>query len=887
MTARDTTPNDEPTLPFASPTHEQTHAEPDSQPDSQPDTKPDIEPGSGPDDDSTNDGSTMYEEPTAEVVQPTGPEAPADDPTGDVVKITDGAGNRAGDRAGNRAHHRARTRPMPRDASGGSVAAGAGATIGPYTLERKLGEGGFGVVYLAQQTEPVKRAVALKVIKRGMDTDSVVARFNAERQALAVMDHPGVAKVLDAGTTPDGLPFFVMEYVAGDGIARYADKAGLSIADRVGLLIQVCEAVQHAHQKGIVHRDLKPQNILVAEQDDRAAVRVIDFGIAKALDHKLTEQTFVTEEGLIIGTPEYMSPEQAGTAGIDIDTRTDVYALGVVLYELLTGHLPFDAKSLRSAGYYEIQRIIREVEPPRPSTRLSTLGEHNADSTEHDIAERRKTDPTRLRRTLRADLDWVVMKCLEKDRERRYATAAELAEELRRYLSDEPVNAGPPSVAYRTSKFVKRHKAGVAGGGLLAATVASAAIVSTVFWTREVAALEREQDARQSAERERAVAESVNDFLNDDLLGAPDPLADGPDVRVVDVLRRARTSIAERFEDQPAVRARVLGTLGEAFVNIGSNADAIPLLADARRQFQELDLEASPKARAVGLALGEALWRNDRFDEGLPIIESVLATWTEAEADDELHLLARLQYANALKYTGELDRAEQLYIVLADDHTRLFGADAASTHWVLYDLALVDVERGKAARDADNDADADRLLRSGLNQMRAAYEGLLAAAGPFDPRTITAASEVAAQLNRLNDFTEAEPLYRDTVAALRTRFGDDHFRTRLTLVNFGRLQQKQSKHTEAIDLLEEGLAGYRKDPGPVSADTVVITRFLAESYEAVGQPGGAIDLLERSYDECVQAGNERLARSNAARLAETHQRVGNTQAADRWRALAE
>jgi len=829
-------------------------------------------------DDQDRNGS---EQVTADVGAPaTGDGAPteAETLTGEVVPAT-GPGAGADDA----------TRPS---ASGSNrLALGVGSVVGPYTLTDRLGEGGFGVVFLADQTAPVKRRVAFKVIKRGMDTDAVVSRFEAERQALAVMDHPGVAKVLDGGTTPEGLPYFVMEYVAGEAIAAYCDRRSLSLEERVGLFIQVCEAVQHAHQKGIVHRDLKPANILVAERDGAATAKVIDFGIAKALDQRLTEKTFFTEEGLIIGTPEYMSPEQAGMAGVDIDTRTDVYALGVVLYQLLTSQLPFDAKSLRSAGYHEIQRIIREVAPPRPSTRLSTLAVEGSEAGSHDptqsrVAQQRRTDPSRLRRRLRADLDWVVMKCLEKDRDRRYSTATELADELRRFLGNEPLIAGPPSVGYRLSKFVRRHRAGVAGGGVIAATVIGAAVVSSVFWGREAAAREREAEARQTAERERAVAETVNDFLNNDLLGAPDPLADGPDVRVVDVLRRATDRIEARFADEPVVRARVLGTLGEAFVNIGSPGEAIPLLESARANFAALDLEASPKARAVGLALSEALWRRDRFDEALPIAEAVLATWPAGDPGERAYLDAQLQYANALKYAGRIDEAEALYTELAEGFAGLAGPDAAETWWVRYDLALIDVERYKAARAEGRAEDADRFIRSGLAQMRAAHVGLRGAVGPDDPRTITAASEVAAQMNRLDMLAEAEPLYREVIAAMRDRLGDDHFRTLLTLVNFGRLQQKRGAHAEAVALLEEGLAGFREDPGPASPDTLLVTRFLAESLEAVNQPGGAIDLYERAHAECVAAGETARSAAIAGRLADLHGRLGNAAAAERWRAVS-
>jgi serine/threonine protein kinase/predicted negative regulator of RcsB-dependent stress response len=341
--------------------------------------------------------------------------------------------------------------------------------IGPYRILEQLGEGGMGLVYLAEQEKPIHRRVALKVIKLGMDTKEVIARFETEREALALMSHPNVAKVFDAGSTSDGRPYFAMEYVPGVSIAEYCDMHRLNTDERLQLFMDVCEAVQHAHQKGIIHRDLKPSNVLVMVQDNKPVVKVIDFGVAKATQHRLTERTIFTEQGQLVGTPGYMSPEQASLTALDVDTRTDIYALGVLLYELLAGARPFDDRVLREAGLAEIQRIIREVDPPKPSTRFSSLG---ADSTL--VAHNRRTEPRTLARELRGDLDWIVMKCLEKDRTRRYATANGLALEIRRHLNDEPVLAGPPRVTYRMRKFVRRNRATVGATIVLFATVALA-----------------------------------------------------------------------------------------------------------------------------------------------------------------------------------------------------------------------------------------------------------------------------------------------------------------------------------------------------------------------------------------------------------------------------
>ncbi len=351
-------------------------------------------------------------------------------------------------------------------AAAGPLSEGPGTRIGPYKLLQLIGEGGFGSVFLAEQETPFRRRVALKIIKLGMDTRAVIARFEAERQALAMMDHPNIAKVLDAGATDSGRPYFVMELVRGVPITEYCDAANLTAAERLALAVPVCHAVQHAHQKGIIHRDLKPSNILVTLHDGKPVPKVIDFGIAKATASRLTEKTLFTEHRQMIGTPAYMSPEQAEMSGLDIDTRADVYSLGVLLYELLTGATPFDTRQLLERGYAEIQRVIREVEPPKPSTRVSTLGEGLA-----GVAARRGTEPRRLGLLLRGDLDWIVMKALEKDRTRRYDTAVGLAEDIGRHLRGEAVVAAPPSAGYRVRKFLRRNRGTVAAGAAIAAAL--------------------------------------------------------------------------------------------------------------------------------------------------------------------------------------------------------------------------------------------------------------------------------------------------------------------------------------------------------------------------------------------------------------------------------
>ncbi|HEX2099768.1 MAG TPA: serine/threonine-protein kinase, partial [Candidatus Synoicihabitans sp.] len=385
--------------------------------------------------------------------------------------------------------------------------------IGPYKLMQKIGEGGFGVVWMAEQQEPIRRRVALKIIKSGMDTKEVIARFGAERQALALMEHPNIARVFDAGATATGRPYFVMELVRGVAITRYCDNHQLTPEARLGLFIAVCQAVQHAHQKGIVHRDLKPSNILVTLNDAVPVPKIIDFGIAKATGIQLTDTTVFTQFHAFLGTPAYTSPEQMEMSGLDMDTRSDIYSLGVLLYELLTGRPPFDPEALAKSGLEAMRRTIREVDPPRPSYRLSTL----PDADRATVAHQRGTDSSRLSLLLRGDLDWIVMRCLEKDRTRRYDTASALAMDVQRHLASEPVAARPPSSFYRVRKFVRRHRIGVALASSATILLLAGLFVSSLLLMRERAAharalaaehqegvLRREAEDARAAEATRA-----------------------------------------------------------------------------------------------------------------------------------------------------------------------------------------------------------------------------------------------------------------------------------------------------------------------------------------------------------------------------------------------
>ncbi len=495
-----------------------------------------------------------------------------------------------------------------------------GEMIGHYKLLEKIGEGGFGSVWAAEQREPVKRRVALKIIKLGMDTKQVIARFEAERQALAMMDHPNIAKVFDAGSTETGRPYFVMELVRGVPILEYCDREKLDTKARLDLFTRVCHAIQHAHQKGIIHRDIKPGNVLVTLHDGVPVPKVIDFGIAKATNAELTEKTIYTQHHQMIGTPAYMSPEQAEMSGLDIDTRSDIYSLGVLLYELLTGTTPFDTRSLMEAGFGEMMRILREDEPHKPSTRLSSLGE-----TGTRTAQQRRTDLKKLGLVLRGDLDWIVMKCLEKDRARRYDTANGLAADIGRHLSDEPVIAGPPSARYKLGKFVKRNRGQVAAGAVIAAVLVLGVVGTSFGMVWALNERDRSTQAETRTAQRAEELEQVADFQAEQL-GAIDTemmgiilrrsLIDGvPEERreqvetslgglnftnialetlEENIFERTIEAIDTQFADQPLVRAKLLGTMGRTLRKLGL-----------------LDLATDPQERALKIRL-EQLGDDDR-----------------------------------------------------------------------------------------------------------------------------------------------------------------------------------------------------------------------------------------------------------------------------------
>ena len=495
-----------------------------------------------------------------------------------------------------------------------------GQSVGRYRLMEPLGSGGMGEVWRAEQSEPIRRVVALKLIKPGMDTRAIVARFDSERQALAVMDHPNIAKVFEAGSTPAGRPFFVMELVPGVPITTYCDDHRLTIKQRLVLFLQVCEGVRHAHQKAIIHRDLKPSNILVEEVDGRSLPKIIDFGLAKAITDDGTERSAFTQAGMMVGTPSYMSPEQAGAFDATVDTRTDVYSLGVILFELLVGTPPFGSKEGRRSGAESLLREIREAEASRPSLKFGALG-----SASKDAASARGEKPASLLRQLRGDLDWVTLKSIEKDRARRYSSVSELATDIQRHLSDQPVLAGPPSTAYRARKFVRRHRMSVAVASVISVLVVAGA-ATAVVQARRIA---RERDRALRAEQ---VANAVSDFLQNDLLAqasaraqADSRAAPDPDLKVRTALDRAAAHVANKFGSQPVVEASIRHTLGLTYYDLNLYPEAqlqLERAVELRKRALGLD---HPDTLASMHALGVLYNYQSRYAQAEALLSQVLA----------------------------------------------------------------------------------------------------------------------------------------------------------------------------------------------------------------------------------------------------------------------
>ena len=697
-----------------------------------------------------------------------------------------------------------------------------GTLIGPYRLVRELGHGGMGVVYQAQQQEPIRRDVALKIIKPGMDTRQVIARFEVERQALAVMDHPNIAHVFDAGATAGGRPYFVMELFDGVPITQYCDSGGLGIRERIELFIPICQAIQHAHQKGIIHRDIKPSNLLVQERDRKPVPKVIDFGLAKALGHQIIADATITHLGHIVGTPGYMSPEQAELNRQDIDTRSDVYSLGAVLYELLTGAIPLKRHWLKDLPYVEILKRIREEETAVPSTRVAES------ETLVEASSRRGIEPPRLRKLLQGELDWITMKALEKDRTRRYETVNGLARDLQRYLNGEPVEAGPPSPAYRMGKFLRKYRVWLVTAAAFVVLLGTAAVVSSLLAIR---ASRAEQEAR-----------AVSEFLQNDLLAQasayeqarPDTRVD-PDLKVRTTLDRAAARIEGKFASQPLVEASIRQTIGRTYMDLGLYAEARPHLE-----------------RAMLLRQSEL---GERNNDTLSSMSSVA----------QLHTLQ-----------GDRPLAEALYGKVRDNRTRLLGKEHPDTLRTGSDLGQVYQLEGKYAEAAalfDEVLEAQRrVLGDGhpqtletMDRLAVLYrgQGKYAEAEPLynevlelrkrtlgeeHPDTLIAGNNLALLYQYEGKLADAEALFEKTLQGMRRVLGNDHLETLIALGNLGIVYFRGGRYAEAEPVFTEVLEAKRRVLGEQHPETMTSMNNLAVLYRQQGKYAEAEDLYRKVVD---------------------------------------
>ena len=757
---------------------------------------------------------------------------------------------------------------------GPGVIEGPGTRIGHYELLELIGEGGMGMVYLAEQQEPVKRRVALKIIKPGMDSKEVIARFEAERQTLAVLDHPNIAHVFDAGMTDTGRPYFVMEHVRGLSITEYSDERKLSVQERLKLFKEVCEGVHHAHQKGIIHRDIKPSNILVSVHGDRAVPKIIDFGIAKAITQPLTDTTVFTYRGQLLGTPEYMSPEQVDLATQDIDTRSDIYSLGVLLYELLAGVLPFDRASFKKAGFAEIQKTIREEEPATPSTRLTSLGEEAK-----AIAERRQTQLLTLARCLHRELEWIPMKAMRKDRARRYRSASELADDVRNYLSGAPLAAGPESSVYRARKFMRKHAGSVTTAALVAVAIILGLVASIIMGCRAEKARQKEASARQQveealaraekaerlAEQRRAEAQAVTDFLNKDILRSVQlALTEGSEVTGRHVFDIASENIDRRFEGEPLVEASIRQTLGLIYFGLGEYRPAESHLTRAVEIRRGLLGEDDPYTLRSMNSLGWLYAKQLRYDQAEPLFIKGLATSRRALGEEHPETLAYMgDLAVVYAAQGQREKAEQLYIETLELSRPILGQEHPDVLDCMQDLAGMYATQGR-------NEEAKPLLLKVLNVRRRTL-------GEEHLKTLRSMHTLAwTYMINEGRYEEAEPLLIKVLDTRRRKLGERHPDTLLSMRALGYLCMLEARYDEAETLYAKALKISRGLLGEEHRDTLKSMGNLVWMYKEQERYDKVEELYMRILESrCRELGKEHQdTLKSMDRLASLYQEQG-------------
>jgi serine/threonine protein kinase/tetratricopeptide (TPR) repeat protein len=690
-----------------------------------------------------------------------------------------------------------------------------GCTIGPYKLMEQIGVGGMGLVFVAEQQQPVRRKVALKVIKPGMDSRRIIARFEAERQALALMDHPNIARVLDAGTTDSGRPFFVMELVHGVPITRFCDERCLTPRERLELFVPVCQAIQHAHQKGIIHRDIKPSNVLVTLHDGKPVPKVIDFGLAKAIGQQLTDKTIYTAFAHMVGTPLYMSPEQAEMSGLDIDTRSDIYSLGVLLYELLTGATPFDRDRLHKAAFDEVRRFLKEEEPPRSSMRISTS------ESLVSVSAQRRTEPAKLSRLVRGELDWIVMKALDKDCGRRYETANGFARDVQRYLADEPVEVCPPSAGYRLRKFARKHRTALVFSTCAVFSLLLVVVLSLWAAMRLRAAHAQAERQRQEVENQRdrtergsaearksaAAAKRVSDFVLHDLLVSLAP--HGSPRRTIQaehVLNRASAALGKVFAREPEMEATARESLSWAYRNLSYMDAAEREIRAALALRQRVLGEEHPDTLGALNQLAGVLCARGQFAEGERLARRVLQAQRRLGHDDVQKMWTMSNLAWALSRQGKATEADSLAEEALSIARRQLGDTDAQTLHLRYARAGTLQALGR--------------LDKAVKEYRAVLVAQRRLLGKEHPACLQTMRELSSALLARGDIGEAEEVNREVLAMSRAVHGDDHPRTIEVMKQRAWLLRSTGRPADAAVIQREVLSWHQRHLGEDHDNTI-------------------------------------------------------------------
>jgi serine/threonine protein kinase len=713
----------------------------------------------------------------------------------------------------------------------------SGDQVGAYKIISKLGDGGFGVVYRAVQSDPIEREVAIKLIRAGMNTDQVIQRFESERELLSMMDHPGIARVLDAGTHADR-PYVVMELVGGIDITEYCDRHKLSIDDRLELFEQVCRAVEHAHQRGVIHRDLKPSNVLVMNVDHAPLVKVIDFGVAKAIDSSMRNHD-ITQELQLIGTPEYMSPEQANGDRGTVDTRSDIYAMGVLLYELLTGVTPFSRKQLQGIAYREVLRVLAEDQPPKPSTRLSTVESLD------EIAKARQIVPARLQSVIRGDLDMIIMKAIAKEKDRRYSTATEIASDVRRFLANEPVLARPPSKIYISRKFVHRHRTAVVFSCVLLLAVVVGVWASLMFAIRAVNAEELATQRALDTQSELDRANEIKSVLRRMITSSTPESAQGLDTALLRrVLDETRALLADREITDPRARAEIQSIIGLAYLRIGEPVDAQTLLSAALVSQQQILESLDPERVDTEFKLGQALSALGKHGDALVQFESVIESYRTTHGEQSKQLLVVERHI--LREREQIEGAEALvndYEQSVARHRSILTSDHIETIESMLDHAscLSQLNRYDEAEPI-------------LGKVVAGCRKLL---GDNAPRTIRAMYSHMIALARSGQYKIAKPLSTEVIARGKAVFGDEHPFMREAMRGYSYILQAQGRHDYAIKVVQKSIDEQTRLLGRLHPSVTVLRGSLGDLYIGQGDSDLANGVIETMLVDAEEHDGER------------------------------